>query len=96
MKGRTEKKENPRKELGTNPTWELVYRKVLEDNKTSFPENFWDKNIEQKGKQLLRYYTHKHNIPDHSISFRNPRKLIQKAKLQEPLQKFSQTTPTYS
>lgn len=67
--------ENSR-DIKINETWKRVYENTLKSRERAFPCNVWEKDIEEKATQLLRYYTHKEDISSRLISYRNPEKLI--------------------
>lgn len=65
----------------------FIYQKVLENPKESYPYDFWKQNTRSKSQQLLEYYIRQQNIEPAQLPYRNIRKIIDNAKLTEPVQK---------
>jgi hypothetical protein len=71
----------------------FIYKRILEDENTKYPNDFWNKNVETKAQQLLKHYMKYHNIEAKQIPYRDIPKLLEKARLQKPAEKAYSGNP---
>ncbi len=65
----------------------FVHKKVLDDSSQSYPEDFWNSDVEQKAEKLMREYADRNNVSPRQIPYRDIPELVKKAKLQKPVNK---------